>query len=191
MHTKRPQSNDARSSKLRPQIHPVTAWNPALWLLILAGILLGLNVRAAMVPAQLRCEFAVNPLGVDSPQPRLFWKLESSTRGEHQSAYEILAASSAKNLAHDHGDLWDSGKTSSDETIHIPYAGKELKSSQQVFWKVRVWDQNGNASEWSRPARWTMGLLEPADWSAQWIGDKSPSVENLAATTSMRNHPLK
>jgi hypothetical protein len=65
--------------------------------------------------------------------------------------------------------LWDSGKVISDDTIQIPFAGKPLKSSQQVFWKVRVWDANGKASAWSPAATWTMGLLDPADWKAQWI----------------------
>lgn len=179
MHTQCPKNNDAQPSKPRPQIHQATASHPVLYLLILAGTLLHLNVQAAMSPTRLRCEFALNPLGVDSPQPRLFWKLESSRRGAHQTAYEILAASSAKNLMHDQGDLWASGKISSDETLHIPYAGKELKSSQQVFWKVRVWDANGKVSAWSRPATWTMGVLNDPDWHARWItaaGTNSPTV---------------
>ena len=114
---------------------------------------------AATAVADLRCDYAVNPLGVDSANPRLFWKLESGARGQRQTSYQILAASSEKNLAHDNGDLWDSGKVDSDETIQIPYAGAVLKSSQQVFWKVRAWDKDGKISAWSKPATWTMGVL--------------------------------
>ena len=123
----------------------------------------------ALTPAQLRCEYAVDPLGIDVPAPRLFWTVESKERGQRQSAYLILAASSVASLKKDHGDLWDSGKVASDETIHIPYAGHELKSSQQVFWKVRVWDKDGGASAWSEPVTWTMGVLATNDWQAAWI----------------------
>ena len=122
-----------------------------------------------MTVVDLRCDYAVNPLGVDSANPRLFWQLESNGRGQRQTAYQILVASSGKNLAHDNGDLWDSGKVSSDETIQIPYAGAALKSSQQIFWKVRVWDKDGKVSVWSKPATWTMGMLNDTDWQAKWI----------------------
>jgi hypothetical protein len=139
----------------------------ALSLLLTAGV--ATPARAALSPANLRCEYAVNPLGVDTPNPRLFWTVESSQRGQKQTAYEILAASSPELLARDNGDLWDSGKVATDETIQIPYAGRALESSQPVFWKVRVWDANGKISAWSSPAAWTMGILKPSDWNAKWI----------------------
>ncbi|HEV2436673.1 MAG TPA: family 78 glycoside hydrolase catalytic domain [Verrucomicrobiae bacterium] len=125
--------------------------------------------REVLTPVQLRCEYAANPLGVDAPHPRLFWVDQGNERGQNQSAYEILAASSPKKLADSQADLWDSGKVDSDETIQIPYTGQPLKSSQQVFWKVRVWDNAGEASGWSQPASWTMGLLSADGWHAQWI----------------------
>ena len=117
----------------------------------------------------LRCEYVENPLGVDMPNPRLFWKLDSRERGQFQTAYRILVASTVEALASDQGDLWDSGRVNSDETVQIPYAGRRLNSSQQSTWKVRVWDRLGVASGWSQPASWTMGLLAEADWRAQWI----------------------
>jgi alpha-L-rhamnosidase len=125
--------------------------------------------REALTPGHLRCEYVVNPMSVDLPHPRLFWVDKSRERGQNQSAYEILAASSAKKLADCQGDLWDSGKVDSEETIQIPYTGQPMKSSQQVFWKVRVWDKAGKASGWSQPASWTMGLLSADGWHAQWI----------------------
>jgi alpha-L-rhamnosidase len=109
-------------------------------------------------------------MGVDPAQPRLFWKLESAARAQRQTAYQAVVASTAEKLSQQQGDLWDSGKVASDETIHIRYAGQPLKSSQQVFWKVRVWDRNGAPSPWSEPASWTIGLLSPKDWQARWIG---------------------
>jgi hypothetical protein len=127
------------------------------------------SVLGSLVPVQLRCEYAQNPLGVDVANPRLFWKLESATRGQRQTAYQILVSSQADLLAKNKSDLWDSGKVVSDETIQIPYSGQPLKSSQQVFWKVRVWDKDGKTSTWSPPASWIMGLLKPEDWQARWI----------------------
>jgi hypothetical protein len=139
----------------------------ALFLLLTAGT--ATPAKAALSPANLRCDYAVNPLGVDAPNPRLFWTVASSQRSQKQTAYEILAASSPELLAQDKGDLWNSGKVATDETIQIPYAGRTLESSQPVFWKVRVWDANGNRSAWSCPAGWTMGILKPSDWNAKWI----------------------
>jgi len=133
--------------------------------------------RDAVTAEHLRCDYLENPLGIDVTQPRLSWNLESSERGQQQSAYQILVASSAAKLAIDAGDLWDSGRVASDESIQIPYAGKALTSREECYWKVRVWDQNGTASDWSGPAHWTMGLLNPDDWNAKWIGldgDASP-----------------
>src|SRR5690349_18598004 len=109
------------------------------WFAVLASGFVFTWAGAALLPANLRCEYAVNPLGVDSPTPRLFWTVESPERGQKQTAYQILVASSPDRLRQDQGDLWDSGKVASAETIQIPYAGQPLKSSQAVFWKVRVW----------------------------------------------------
>jgi alpha-L-rhamnosidase len=87
-----------------------------------------------------------------------------------QSAYQVLVASSLDLLKMNQGDLWDSGKVNSDQSVHVVYRGKDLASAQVCFWKVRIWDQQGKASSWSRAAWWTMGLLRPSDWHAQWIG---------------------
>jgi alpha-L-rhamnosidase len=122
---------------------------------------------------RLRCEYRENPQGIDALEPRLSWNLattDSAARGLAQSAYQILVASSAEKLDKDEGDLWDSGRVESDKSIQIPYTGKPLHSREACFWKIRVWDQAGAASDWSEPAHWTMGILEPAEWHAEWIG---------------------
>ncbi len=143
--------------------------------LILAGLCLlsSLAPAADIRPAGPRCEYRLNPQGIDVLQPRLSWTLQAATdaRGLTQSAYHILAASSPEKLAAEQGDLWDSGKIKSDSQLHIAYAGEPLTSRMQCYWKVRVWDQNDKPSEWSEPAFWTMGLLQPSDWQAKWIAD--------------------
>jgi len=127
----------------------------------------------------LRCEDLAAPLGVDSAKPQLSWQLEdpSNTRGEKQTAYRILVASSAAQLAAGNGDLWDSGQVASEQSLRVPYGGAALASRQRAFWKVRVWDKDGNPSAWSTPSEWTMGLLNPADWSAQWIAHSSSGFD--------------
>ncbi|RYZ16528.1 MAG: alpha-L-rhamnosidase, partial [Myxococcaceae bacterium] len=109
------------------------------------------------------------------------WISSSPTRSDSQTAYQILAASSAAMLAADTGDLWDSGKVMSAEQTHVAYNGQALTSSRKVHWKVRVWDAAGVASAWSTPATWTMGLINPADWQAQWIGEANPPTGSAAA----------
>ncbi|MCO5053696.1 MAG: glycoside hydrolase family 78 protein [Verrucomicrobiae bacterium] len=126
------------------------------------------SLPAVLAPVALRCEYRDNPLGIDETQPRLTWRVESNERGAKQTAYRILVASNAGQLNQNQGDLWDSGKMTSAETVNIVYAGRALASRQQCFWKVCVWDQNG-ASSWSESAQWSMGLLQPQDWSAQYI----------------------
>jgi alpha-L-rhamnosidase len=128
--------------------------------------------------ADLRCENLENPTGIDAAQPGLSWILNSTGRGRNQAAYQILVASSRENLADDNGDLWNSGRVNSSQSVQVSYAGKPLASGALCFWKVRVWDDQGTVSEWSQPAFWTMGLLQPEDWRAKWVGLDGEVVTN-------------
>lgn len=129
-------------------------------------------------PSYLRCEYRVNPLGIGSTEPRLSWIVESGEHGQRQTAFRILVAGNEAALKDDKGDLWDSGKISSDDTTAVVYAGTPLQSGQPCFWKVKVWDANGKESPWSEPAMWSTGLLKASDWQAQWIGyDKPRQIE--------------
>jgi alpha-L-rhamnosidase len=127
--------------------------------------------RTSLEVARLRCEYRVNPIGLDIARPRLSWTVESAERSQRQIAYQVLAASSAELLSWDKGDLWDSGKVISDQTAQVEYQGKPLLSRVAVWWKVRVWDMHGKPTRWSSAAQWRMGLLNPGDWQAQWITD--------------------
>jgi len=86
-----------------------------------------------MTTTTLRCEYLEDPQGIDITSPRLSWRVESDLRGQNQVAYRILVASSEEKLAEDVGDLWDSGRVESDQTLFVPYAGQSLGSRQQCF----------------------------------------------------------
>jgi alpha-L-rhamnosidase len=162
-----------------------------------ASILIPLSRAPSTAPLSavhavaLRTEYLVDPLAIDVHIPRLSWIIDAGTaRGVSQTAYQIEVASSAANLAADKADLWDSKKTPSSQENQIEYGGVPLSSRQRAFWKVRVWDQTNTASAWSTPASWSMGLLDQSDWTAHWIGDPRPSVDDVSATTLRRRFTL-
>ncbi|MCD6338821.1 MAG: family 78 glycoside hydrolase catalytic domain [Verrucomicrobia bacterium] len=153
------------------------SWRQASCLALLCAASM---VQGSIVVDGLRCEYRTNPLGIDAARPRLSWVLHSDVRGEEQTAYQILAASSPDRLSPGAADLWNSGYVASGGSLHARYAGKRLEPGQRVYWKVRVWGlddrkarvwgQRGQPSPWSQPAWWEMGLLSPDDWQAEWIG---------------------
>jgi len=147
-------------------------------IILAATFFVGCNKSSVSITG-LTCEYLTNPLGIDETKPRLSWKLESDKRGQKETAYHILVASSQEKLAKDEGDFWDTGKIESNQSMHIDYDGKQLQSRMECFWKVRVWDKDGKLSAWSEPAYWSMGLLEKEDWQAKWIGlDSNPSASH-------------
>lgn len=131
----------------------------------------------SLQPVALRCEHRTEPLDVDADKPVLGWQLTASgarTRGLMQTAWQVRVGSDAKALAGGKADLWDSGKVDGARTYDIEYGGAPLRSEQRCWWQVRSWDQDGKVGTWSEPAMWAMGLLQPKDWQAQWIGYDAP-----------------
>jgi alpha-L-rhamnosidase len=124
---------------------------------------------AAIQVSALKTENATNPLGIDTPHPRFRWLLESGARGQLQTAYQILIASSLEKLEAGTGDKWNSGKVDSDNSVEVPYGGKKLSSGERCYWKVRIWDEDGRPSLYSNPSSFEMGLLNPTDWQGKWI----------------------
>ncbi|MDW7692065.1 family 78 glycoside hydrolase catalytic domain [Flammeovirgaceae bacterium SG7u.111] len=125
-------------------------------------------------PLLLQCEYQTDPIGIDALRPRLSWMVNDSSRGAAQTAYQILVASSLELLEKDEADIWDSGKTLSEESALVTFTGSELKSNTKYYWKVRTWNNEDMMSPYSKPASWHMGLLRSfdADWSANWIGNE-------------------
>jgi alpha-L-rhamnosidase len=124
---------------------------------------------SALRPVGLRCEFRVDPLGIDERFPRLSWALESENRGQVQSAYRVLVARNEEDLASEENLLWDSGRVESDRSVGVEYGGEALHSGTRCVWKVHVWDGEGEPTPYAEPAVFEMGLLEGSDWKGTWI----------------------
>ena len=138
-----------------------------LLLILFPGIM-----NAIITPGKLTCENLHNPIAVDIANPRLSWinTAKADEKGQMQTAWEIRAADTRENLLKGKAELWNSGKVISEESVNILYSGLTLKSRQDCWWQVRVWDKNGKVSDWSEPAFWSTGLLGSDDWKASWIG---------------------
>ncbi|MDR0541610.1 MAG: family 78 glycoside hydrolase catalytic domain [Dysgonamonadaceae bacterium] len=150
------------------------------WLILLFAMPLAVlsNVRnsTTLQIYDLRCEHLVNPLGIDAETPRFSWKLRDAAfiRGQRQTAYRILVATTPAQLKKGKADVWDSGIVLSEQSRLVDYGGKALKPGNGYYWKVQVYDGNGKPSGWSETARFSMGLLNRSDWKGKWI--KHPSA---------------
>jgi alpha-L-rhamnosidase len=131
------------------------------------------QAEAGITPVSLTCEYLTNPSVVDIVQPRLSWinqPTNTNVRGMKQKAWQISVASSREKLIGGESDLWDSGKQVSEQSVFIKYNGVPLRSAQDCWWRIRVWDTDGRLSAWSEVSCWKMGLLNPSEWKAKWIG---------------------
>jgi alpha-L-rhamnosidase len=134
--------------------------------LIFSNFVFGLNPEIA----HLKTDYRTTPLGFENPIPEFSWVLQSNERGTVQTAYEIYVADDLKKL--DAGNGWQSGKIQGAKTFGIRYVGKSLQSFTRYFWKVRVWNQKSEMSEWSQPTWFETSMMKPSDWNAKWISDQ-------------------
>lgn len=159
--------------------------------ILLVWLVLGVNIGDVLAAgnlrvSKLRCEYMANPLGVERDKPRLSWIIESAQRGQKQIAYHVLVADSREMLAKDRGNLWDSGKVVSDQSIQIVYDGKPLLSATDYYWKVRIWGKNDEPISWSSVGTWSMGILEEDLWQAKWLGYAKMLEGKLGENDPMR-----
>ena len=140
------------------------------FLILLLSVSLN-SFSQALSVVNLKCENKINPPGIENLAPSLSWQLQSAQRNVLQTAYRILVADDSALLEKNVGNVWDSKKMVADESIQIKYGGQKLASAKTYYWKVMVWDNKKQVSQWSEASHWQMGLLTKDDWkSAQWIG---------------------
>jgi alpha-L-rhamnosidase len=135
-------------------------------------------------PVNLRCENLNDPIAIDVATPLLSWNMESSRRNQLQSAYRILVSGSQDNIDKDLGDFWDTGKIASGQSVNIKYEGKDLHSRDKLYWKVKIWNAEDEASAWSEISSWEMSLIKQSNWQALWIG-----LADDGAPLSPKTHP--
>ncbi len=167
----------------------ISAW----WTLLLIAFGIGFQdpVLSDLQISHLRCEYRVNPLGVETPSPRLSWTLESDRPGARPTAYRIVVSDAQTGETH-----WDSGKVASARTFHIEYAGPALERERRYRWKVQVWDDHDHPTAWSEEGWWEMGLEPGAPWPARWIAsplekDGSPSPSPVLRREFRVKAPLR
>jgi len=146
---------------------PINYFRNVLFALLLTVI--SLSGFSKNTVTTLKCDYHINPVGIDVVQPRLSWQIVTAENNFVQQAYEIRVAETLENLSRDRSLVWSTGKVNSSESVNIIYSGPSPKSMQRLWWQVRVWDSKNKATIWSEPAYWEMGLLKPEDWKASWI----------------------
>ncbi len=146
-------------------------------LLLMTSLAAAANLTASNLKAtHLRTEHKINPMGIENLSPRLSWQILSEDRGVIQTAWQVQSASTPEAL--ETGKcIWDSGKILSDRSNLVAYGGPELQSGERIYWRVKVWDNQGNSSNWSEPAFFEVGFLDHSDWKAKWIEAEMPETE--------------
>lgn len=159
-----------------------------LFCLILSFFPFLTSARDVLQPNSLTCEYASNPLGITSQTPKLSWFIASSLRNTQQAAWQVLVADNLTDLSKNIGNIWNSKKINSNQSIQVPYKGRHLLSAKTYYWKVKIWDNHGNISSWSKTAMWRMGLLNSGDWlGAKWIAyEELPAAERIVPAIHLR-----
>jgi alpha-L-rhamnosidase len=130
----------------------------------------------AISASKLKVEYIENPVGIDIPDPRFSWISVSEMRGISQSAYQIQVADKIENLLSNGQKVWDSGKVSSSQSVNITYKGEPLKPGETYYWRVGVWDQNGEGGKWSKTGSFHVGPMKNSDWEGKWIGAADTTI---------------
>ncbi|MBL7856760.1 MAG: family 78 glycoside hydrolase catalytic domain [Cyclobacteriaceae bacterium] len=146
------------------------------WLIIFSLIIFT-GIAAPLFPHKLTCEYQNNPLGIDTPSPRLSWEFSGTGKNYQQTAFEIIVSEKESDVRSGVGTVWASGKVVSNQNTLITYEGKKLTSFIRYYWRVRVYDQEGKGSAWSEPAWFETAMLKSSDWQAVWIDDGSKQFE--------------
>lgn len=122
----------------------------------------------------LTVEMKVAPKGIESTTPRFSWQLSSKRPDLQQVAYQIQVSDSPENIKSGKNLVWDSGITTSDQSVLVAYGGPALQSQKKYYWRVKLTTNQGKTS-WSKSSEWSMAILDKSEWKAKWIGENMAS----------------
>ena len=154
-----------------------------LYLFFLTAVFAACQDSSVLKVEDLKCEMLEAPLAIDNTSPHFSWKMKSKQNGATATAYQILVATTLEKLNEEEADLWNTGKVADAASVGIAYGGKPLASRSLAYWKVRVWNQNDEASDWSKPTLFGIGLLSDQDWAgnASFIGVEQDDQKSQSA----------
>ena len=138
----------------------------------LCGMLLSLTAASATPPTavNLRCEYLIDPLGIDAPNPRLTWVMLDVRAGARQTFYQVLVSTDSMEVVQGKGDVWNSGVVQSNASL-IKYKGRALQAFTKYYWTVSLWDMNKKKCEITVIASFETGMMGLHNWKGAWISD--------------------
>ena len=130
-------------------------------------------------PTAVKVEYhqvAPTVLGIGESAPRLSWQIPHAPQGWSQAAYEVEVQRGGESQCH---------RVHSSEQLFVPWVGDPLASRESADLRVRVQGDDGTWSEWSDGVTVEAGLLEPSDWTANFmspvdvgsLGDPAPVLK--------------
>jgi alpha-L-rhamnosidase len=139
--------------------------------ILLLIVLVNISAQNKITILDLQYNFHSNPIGVGSGDVNLSWKIQSDRNNVSQKAYRLVVANNTADLVQNKNLLWDSEKVPSNNTFVSCLGNFRIKPETRYYWKVKVWDNFGNESDWSEISTWQTGLFTSAEWGkASWIG---------------------
>ena len=139
-------------------------------LVFVAMVSVSRKSAADCLPGNLRCEYLVNPLGIDAPNPRLTWSMTDDRREVAQIAWQIAVGTDSSKVSAGIGDKWSTGKVNSSDMLTV-YNGSPLEPFTRYFWSVKVWDEKGNSTLTPALASFETGMMKMQNWEGTWITD--------------------
>ncbi|WP_139956572.1 alpha-L-rhamnosidase [Flavicella sediminum] len=133
-----------------------------------------------------------NPTAIESEEPLFSWLVNAEGFNKSQSAYQILVASSLEKLNNNQGDLWNSGKTEDAKSTFIKYKGTKLNAVTAYYWKVKIWDEKKQESDWSETQSFQTGLIDEANWGdSKWISLNKDTRTSEHSFREYKTGPMK
>ncbi|MCA8961722.1 MAG: family 78 glycoside hydrolase catalytic domain [Planctomycetes bacterium] len=134
----------------------------------------------ALRATRLRADALVDPVIAPHAAPILSWVVEGSGFDRAQSAYRIIASTSRAEVERGRGDLWDTGRVQTGDSLHVVYEGRPARAARRVHWRVKLWDEHDREGEWSSVATFGVPLAENTWTDDLWIGlDDLPPQERV------------